>query len=193
MGISFSQFPEKIRWLTSIDIGINMFVVIVAFFAVTQLGCGIIKVPPITFVLPDNYEGAVVIALDQPDGVKIDTKGESITIDVPPDGVLDVALTREQLRGMPTFRYKSSAGFLTYVFRRNDIRPPNGIGFEELNSEESSSHVYVLNYDEGNTNLDSGKLRFLSFIVGKLKDGNLHESKDKNEKIRSIIERISSE
>ena len=138
--------------------------------------------PSIKYILPDDFEGAVVIVFDQVNGISPAQADGSIAIEVPQSGIVSLNMAGDSLQGRPSFEYKSK-GSLSYVFARKEITPEGNMSFDDLTPDDFANKVYVMNYDRGTVNRPRGTLQFQTFIVCKPKDGNYYASRDKGNKI----------
>ena len=83
----------------------------IAFLLFSVVGCSIRANPKtVTYLIPENFEGGVVIVYAQKDGVTPDVTENEIVFTVPADGVLKVNVDAKAASGKPRFFFIGKNG-----------------------------------------------------------------------------------
>lgn len=144
----------------------------------------------IEYRVPRDFEGAVVIFLNQPDGIAIAPENDTMIVPVPPSGVVKIKNSASDLDGLPLFKAfepNGNVSTITYVRLENQPAFESSRLYGSLSEEERNSLVFSINYEKGSLSTKSGVVRFRSFLICKPKDGNLFASRDLNRKMNDFI------
>lgn len=140
---------------------------------------------PVTYLIPKDFEGAIVIFYNERSGIDPTLAEEGYVLTIPDDGVLKTKVDGKKLSGIPNFFLIDKDGSrkkLEYLYRttmEGQIR--SGRTSRDVSDYERDNRVFAMNYD--NFSLSAADIYGKSFLVCKIKDGNLFASRDLNKKI----------
>lgn len=162
------------------------------FLLFSVVGCSVgAKTANVIYLIPEKFEGAVVIFYNQKDGIVPDFNGMEYVFTVQLDGVVKVNIDAKTVGGKPSFFLVDENGKRTEL----EYLYPGGPKYSEglrtmrdISNEERDNKVFAMIYEQGNFNVNAGNrvIYYRSFLIGKPKDGNLFASRDLNEKISNF-------
>lgn len=137
-------------------------------------GCAIpTKRSTVTFLLPEGFQGSVVVLYGQEAGSDPRVEDDSYVFDVPENGVLRVTANASEVPGQPRFLYVDGTG------SRREIEvlvafDPTGVKrtSRDISDEERAKTVFVFAFEHGSFKTSQGDVQFANFIVGHDIDGN---------------------
>ena len=127
----------------------------------------------VTYLIPENFEGGVVIVYAQKDGVTPEITENEIVFAIPADGILKVNIDEKTVSGKPTFFFVGKNGERTEIELLYAWGPkyPEGMrSTKDISDDERDNKVFAAIFENGTFNTASGVVRFSSFTVGKPKD-----------------------
>ncbi len=146
-------------------------------FLLFSVGCSIRANPKtITYLIPENFEGGVVLVYAQKDGVTPDITENEIVFTIPTDGILKINIEAKEVSGKPRFLIVGKNGERTEIELLYNGGPkyPEGMRTSsDISNDERDNKNFVMTFERGNFNTANGVVRFGSFTVGKPKGGNL--------------------
>lgn len=140
----------------------------------------------VVYLIPHQFEGAVVVLYDQKDGSSPVFDGKSHFITVPGDGVVKVTDSYKSLSGPPKFMLVDEKGNKTnveYLYQRKTGAESNTRTENDVSAEEAENKVFAMIYESPTFKTANGKVSLRSFLVCKIKDGNLFATRDLTKKI----------
>lgn len=155
------------------------------FLLLTIGGCSIpaAKSKTITHLIPENFEGGVVIVYAQKDGVTPVVTEDEIVFNIPADGILKVSIDAKTVRGNAKFFFAGKNGERTEIelLHNRVLEKSAGIRTsDDISADERDNKIFVMSAERGNFNTSNGVVMFSCFTVGKPKDGNLLVSRTHN-------------
>lgn len=123
----------------------------------------------VIYLIPNKFEGAVVVIYDRKDGDTPQLDGKSHTLTVPYDGIVKVTASEKDLNGRPQFFYVDENGNrseIEYLHTRK-IDPQSNIRTEEdISAEEKENKVFAMIYEK--TSKANTKIVFArSFLIAR--------------------------
>lgn len=139
----------------------------------------------VTYLIPKHFEGAIVIFYNETNGINPALTDEGYVLTIPNEGVLKIQGDRKKLGGIPSFFLIGEDGSrkkLEYLYTTTMESQINSGRTElDVSDYEKENQVFAMNYD--NFNISAADIYGKSFLVCKIKDGNLFASRDLPEKI----------
>lgn len=160
----------------------SVFIFILLVFSSCSLRA---KLSPVIYLIPENFEGAIVIFYNEKNGINPNLSEEGYILTIPNDGVLKVNADNKTLSGLPDFFLINKNGSrkkLEYHYKTNvESQFNKGRTENDVSPDAKENQVFAMNYESFNISAEDtyGK----SFLVCKIKDGNLFASRDLNKKI----------
>jgi hypothetical protein len=129
--------------------------VVIGFIAVVGMLSGCFGQGAFVYLIPDGFEGPVVVVWGVPDGTDAAT-GSDLVLQIPSDGVLRVAAEPGGAGHRLTFIYVNEQGERAFI--------PSGRGLEG---------VHVFGYISGSMTrgVDGREWRYEAFMVGEEREG----------------------
>jgi len=148
----------------------------------------------VIYLIPEKFEGAIVVVYDQKDGVAPSFDGTEYVFNIPDSGVLKTNVEAKEINGQPSFFLVDGSGSRTkleYLYFGGPKFSKEQRTEADLSDEERNNKVFAMNYVQGNFNTSNGNVKYKSFLVCKPKDGNLFASRDLNRKITDLYKTTS--
>lgn len=154
------------------------------FLLFSYVGCSVgAKTANVIYLIPEKFEGAVVIFYNQKDGIVPDLNGTEYVFTVPKDGVLKVNIDAKAAGGKPSFFLIDEYGKRTEIellFRWGPKYPEGMRSIRDISNEERDEKIFAMLYDQGNFNTSDGIVRYRSFLIGTPKDSdNFYTQKER--------------
>lgn len=128
----------------------------------------------VTYLIPSNFEGPVIILYDQRDGVVPPIDGGRYMITVPQSGVVNTRLPPGAFDEVPLFFVVTEDGHresIELLFRWGPEYPYGRRTKKDL-SEAERSQRFAMYYDRGNFSSRQGSVSYSVFLFGKQLDEN---------------------
>lgn len=162
--------------------------------------CSLLAQPvEITYLIPENYRGGVIIFFDQPDGITPEkTESGDYLYRIPADGFLKIKTPLEKKGYKLNYYFVDVQGNRTqleYIYPTTYVRDPGDTTSRrhgEISGNERASRIFVESHETNSFNGRKGKVYFFSFVVGKL-DENDKAFNDMRFRIDDIRESIEKE
>lgn len=129
----------------------------------------------VTYLIPENFEGGVVIVYDQRDGVSPDVTDNEIVFTIPADGILKTTVDAKSVGGKPRFFFVGKNGEraeLELLYHWGPKYPEAMRSVKDISAEEQDK-VFAMIFERGTFNSAGEVVMFSSFTVGKPKDSNI--------------------
>ena len=138
---------------------------IILFLIVVSGSCRL-KIEPELYLIPDNYEGVVIVLFNQPNGQQERYDGGRRLFDIPPNGVLATRFPKTTHGKLnQVYYYKDNNGN-----RKTELQPYSG-------GQGDGNKKYVMNgiYGDFTNDLDSTHtkkypIHYTMFTIGRIKD-----------------------
>ena len=140
------------------------------------------KPPEVMYLIPQTFEGPVVVLYDQQEGFKPSLQEKKYVFRVPDDGIIKVNIGAETAGGEPSFFLVAADGNKSQIeLLFHWGRPyPNGLRTKkDISEDERDNTVFAMLYEQGSFNISNGasKIRYRTFLIGKPKDDNVLNTK----------------
>ncbi|MBK7393459.1 MAG: hypothetical protein IPI64_09180 [Chloracidobacterium sp.] len=140
----------------------------------------------IVYLIPENFEGAVVIIYGQSDGATPDMDTGKLVFRIPADGLLKVNASKRTADGSPKFFYAHNDGRQTEIELLVSSDPTNKFRTSrQVSDEEREDTIFATSYENGEFLTANGAVQFRNFRIGKDKDGNYNYTR-MQEKITDV-------
>lgn len=116
------------------------------------------KPTEITYLIPENYRGGVIVFFDQPDGITPEkTKDDGYIYRIPPDGLLKIKTPFEKKAYKLKYYLvdaKDNRTELEYIYPKNRVKKSGDTtrNQNDVTEDEQLNRIFVESHETGNFN-----------------------------------------